>query len=103
MFDLAALYQAGFRHTTCSFGTHLNPTQFEQLTQGLRTVFIALDGDEAGMRAAQHLAERLAERGQPGKRVFWPTTIRPATSRPAYWLRIFGACWMRRSHELETH
>jgi DNA primase len=31
MFDLAVLWQAGFRNTTCSFGTHLTPGQVGQL------------------------------------------------------------------------
>jgi len=31
MFDLAVLWQAGFRHTTCALGTHLTPDQFRQL------------------------------------------------------------------------
>jgi DNA primase len=30
LFDLAVLWQAGFRSTTCGFGTHLTPTQLRQ-------------------------------------------------------------------------
>jgi len=32
LFDLAVLWQAGFRNTTCALGTHLTPHQFHQLT-----------------------------------------------------------------------
>ena len=31
LFDLAVLWQAGFRNTTCAIGTQLTPAQFEQL------------------------------------------------------------------------
>ena len=31
LFDYAVLWQAGFRHVTCSFGTHLNTFQFQHL------------------------------------------------------------------------
>jgi DNA primase len=72
VFDVAALWQAGFPCVTCAFGTHLNQTQWTQLAHGLRTVFIAFDGDEAGQCAAVDLAARLGERGQPCRRVVWP-------------------------------
>ena len=32
LFDLAVLWQAGFRNTTCALGTHLTPSQFHQLS-----------------------------------------------------------------------
>src|SRR5215831_8740068 len=31
LFDLAVLWQAGFRNTTCAIGTHLTPLQLAQL------------------------------------------------------------------------
>src|SRR5262249_47736394 len=31
LFDYAVLWQAGLRNVTCSFGTHLNACQFQQL------------------------------------------------------------------------
>lgn len=62
LFDLAVLWQAGYRNTTCSFGTHLTPAQLRQLshTPG-RRVFLAYDQDEnqAGQRASQALARQL--------------------------------------------
>jgi len=62
LFDLAVLWQAGFRYTTCGFGTHLTPTQLRQLSSPPgRHVFLAYDQDEnrAGQRASQALARQL--------------------------------------------
>lgn len=64
LFDLAALWQAGFRNTTCAIGTQLTPFQFSLLAaQPDRLVYIAFDQDEnrAGQRAAQLLARRLID------------------------------------------
>jgi len=63
LFDLAILWQAGFRNTTCAIGTHLTPSQFSQLAeQPDRRVYIVFDQDEnqAGQRAAHQLQRRLA-------------------------------------------
>lgn len=66
LFDLAVLWQAGFRNTTCSFGTHLTSTQLRQLSHPPgRRVFLAYDQDEnqAGQRASQALARQLRPLG----------------------------------------
>jgi DNA primase len=66
LFDLAVLWQAGFRNTTCAFGTHLTPTQFDQLCAAPgRGVYLVLDHDEnqAGQQAAQQLLRRLENAG----------------------------------------
>jgi DNA primase len=66
LFDLAVLWQAGFRNVTCTLGTHLTPSQFDQLSDRPdRPVCIAFDQDEnqAGQRAAHQLAQRLASAG----------------------------------------
>jgi DNA primase len=63
LFDLAVLWQAGFRNTTCAIGTHLTPSQFHQLSDRLdRLVYLVFDQDEnqAGQQAARSLAQRLA-------------------------------------------
>jgi DNA primase len=70
MFDLAVLWQAGFRNVTSALGTHLNALQFRQLSADdgsgkNRTVYLALDSDDngSGQQAAQCLSQRLrAER-----------------------------------------
>jgi DNA primase len=61
LFDLAVLWQEGFRNTTCAIGTHLTPRQLAQLCENRdRSVYLAFDQDDnqAG-RAAQALAQRL--------------------------------------------
>jgi DNA primase len=66
LFDLAVLWQAGFRNTTCALGTHLTTAQLSQLCEPPgRQVFIVFDQDEnqAGRRAAHQLAQRLAIAG----------------------------------------
>lgn len=70
MFDLAVLWQAGFRNVTSALGIHLNALQFHQLCadQGggkSRTVYLALDSDHngSGQRAAQCLSKRLRVAG----------------------------------------
>ena len=66
LFDLAVLWQAGFRNTTCALGAHLTPEQFQQLTdQPDRSIYIVFDQDEnrAGQQASHQLARRLADTG----------------------------------------
>jgi len=74
MFDLAVLWQAGFRHTTCSLGTHLTPGQFRQLCDHPRTVYLTFDVDAngSGQRAARELAHRLRVQGITTRRVRLP-------------------------------
>ncbi len=74
MFDLAVLWQAGFRHTTCSLGTHLTPGQFLQLCDQPRTVYLTFDADanDSGQQAAQELAHRLRAQGLTARRVLLP-------------------------------
>ena len=66
LFDLAVLWQAGFRNTTCAIGTQLTPAQLAQLAdQPGRSVYIAFDQDEnqAGQKASSQLARRLQDAG----------------------------------------
>jgi DNA primase len=66
LFDLAVLWQAGFRNTTSALGIHPAPAQFDELCDAPdRLVYIAFDQDEhqAGQRAAQALAQRLEGAG----------------------------------------
>ena len=74
MFDLAVLWQAGFRNTTCSLGTHLTPGQFQQLCDRPRTVYLAFDVDNnsSGQHAARELADRLRGQGITTRRVLLP-------------------------------
>jgi DNA primase len=75
LFDLAVLWQAGFRNTTSAIGAHLTPLQFNQLSErSNRLVYIVFDQDEnqAGQRAAHQLAQRLADIGVPGRVIQLP-------------------------------
>jgi DNA primase len=62
LLDLAVLWQAGFRNTTCAIGAQLTPAQLAQFTdQPGRSVYIAFDQDDnqAGQKASHQLAQRL--------------------------------------------
>jgi DNA primase len=74
LFDFAVLWQAGFRHVTCSLGTHLNACQFRQLCDGPRTVYLTFDVDAngSGQQASQWLAHRLRAQGIAARRVLLP-------------------------------
>jgi DNA primase len=66
LFDLAVLWQAGFRNTTCAIGAHLTPAQLAQLgDRPGRLVYLAFDQDanQAGQQAARRLARRLESAG----------------------------------------
>jgi len=74
LFDYAALWHARFHHVTCSFGTHLNTFQFQQLCDRPRTVYLAFDVDAngSGQQASQQLAQRLRAQGIATRRVLLP-------------------------------
>ena len=75
LFDLASLWQAGFRNTTCGIGTHLTPAQCSQLCdQSGRYVYIAFDQDpnHAGQRASRLLAQHLESAGLRARIVALP-------------------------------
>ena len=66
LFDLAVLWQAGFRNTTCAIGTHLTPVQLAQLQdQPGRSIYITFDQDDnqSGQKAAHRLAQCLENAG----------------------------------------
>jgi DNA primase len=74
LFDYAVLWQAGFRHVTCSLGTHLNACQFQQLCDRPRTIYLTFDVDAngSGQQASQQLAHRLRAQGISTRRVLLP-------------------------------
>jgi len=78
LFDLAVLWQAGFRNTTCAFGIHLTPTQFSQLGDSPdRQIFLAFDADPPGQEAASSLAQRLQTAGRSVRLVDLPPGLDP--------------------------
>jgi DNA primase len=75
LFDLAALWQAGFRNTTCAIGTNLSPAQMRQLTSDpARLVYIAFDQDQqqAGQQKADRLGRILQSAGMDTRLVQLP-------------------------------
>ncbi|HEY6372042.1 MAG TPA: CHC2 zinc finger domain-containing protein [Candidatus Sulfotelmatobacter sp.] len=74
LFDYAVLWQAGFRHVTCSLGTHLNACQFQQLCDRPRTIYLTFDVDAngSGQQASEQLARRLRAQGLATRRVLLP-------------------------------
>ena len=80
LFDLAVLWQAGFRNTTCGIGTHLTPPQMAQLSDPPgRSVYIAFDHDEnqAGQQASHRLARHLENAGIRARMVPLPLGYDP--------------------------
>lgn len=75
-FDVAILWQEGFRNATCAFGTHLTQTQIAEISgRPGREVFIAFDSDSngTGQSAARALGRRLRESGLDVRIVSLPT------------------------------
>ena len=75
LFDLAVLWQCGFRNTTCAFGKQLTHVQLAQLCERPdRLVYIAFDQDQnqAGQQAALALARRLQIAGVAARIVRLP-------------------------------
>jgi len=56
-FDLLRLVESGFRHSVASSGTALTPFQARLIKRYTRDVYIAYDGDEAGIKAAIRVAQ----------------------------------------------
>jgi DNA primase len=76
LFDLAVLWQSGFRNTTCALGAHLTPAQLDQLSDPPgRSVYIVLDQDanQAGQQAAQQLAHSLENAAVAARIVHLPS------------------------------
>jgi len=76
LFDVAVLWQQGFRNTTCAIGTHFTPLQFAQICDRRdRAVAIAFDHDDnqAGQKAAQNLGRRLHQAGLTVRIVHLPS------------------------------
>ena len=58
--DVIQLHQAGFTHAVACLGTSVSALQLQLLQrQGMKQLFIALDGDRAGQAATEKLIEQL--------------------------------------------
>lgn len=82
LFDVAALWQAGFPHAVAALGSHLNNQQLTELCQpGERTPYICFDADRngSGQRAARRLSIQLRHAGVEALRVDLPEGHDPAS------------------------
>ncbi len=81
LFDLAALWQAGFDHAVCALGSHLNQTQLEQLCTFRGRIYICFDADRngGGQRAAHRLSVQLRHAGADAFRARLPVGCDPAS------------------------
>jgi DNA primase len=105
LFDLAALWQCGFRNTTCALGAHLTPSQLAQLCdQPGRQIYIAFDQDDnhAGQQASLALASRLQRAGLHPCLVELPAGQDPSSYFAAGATAADFARCLDRAHSLHT-
>jgi DNA primase len=79
MFDVAALWQAGFSQATCGWGAHLNAVQRNQLESFNGAIGIVFDSDPAGYEAAAELTARLRRCGRKARCAWLPDGHDPAS------------------------
>lgn len=82
LFDVAALWQAGFPNTVAALGSHLNNLQLTQLCRmEERVTYICFDADRSGsgQRAARSLSIQLRHAGVEALRVELPCGHDPAS------------------------
>jgi DNA primase len=82
LFDVAALWQAGFPEAVAALGSHLNNWQLSELCQaGTRTIYICFDADRngSGQRSARCLSIQLRHAGVEALRVSLPEGHDPAS------------------------
>ena len=81
LFDVAALWQAGFPNTVAALGSHLDNLQLTQLCRmDERVIYICFDADRngSGQRAARNLSVQLRHAGVEALRVELPCGHDPA-------------------------
>lgn len=82
LFDVAALWQAGFPEAVAALGSHLNHLQLAELCRpGRRRIYLCFDADQngSGPRAARTLSWQLRQAGVEALRVELPCGQDPAS------------------------
>lgn len=80
LFDIAALWQAGFSNGVAALGCYLNRAQLAQLRDGEpRCVYVCLDGDAPGQAAARLMIWKLRRAGVQARRVILPPQHDPSS------------------------
>lgn len=95
LFDLAALWQAGFDNAVAALGSHLNNLQLTQLCRmDERVTYVCFDADRngSGQRAARNLSVQLRHAGVEALRVELPCGHDPA----GFFASGAGACDFQR-------
>ncbi|HUF55918.1 MAG TPA: DNA primase, partial [Thermohalobaculum sp.] len=95
--DVIALAQAGFAHAVAPLGTAVTAEQLQLLWRMADEPVIALDGDEAGARAANRLVDLALPLLAPGKSLRF--CILPEGQDPDDLIRAGGAAVMGRALE----
>lgn len=67
--DVIALHQAGFVASVAPLGTAVTPEHLAQLLRLSQQPILAMDGDEAGIRAAKRIVDLVLPLLEPGKTV----------------------------------
>ncbi|MXZ49905.1 MAG: DNA primase [Rhodobacteraceae bacterium] len=67
--DVIALHQAGFVASVAPLGTAVTPEHLAQLLRMSQQPILAMDGDEAGIRAAKRIVDLVLPLLEPGKTV----------------------------------
>jgi DNA primase len=88
--DTLSLYEAGFHNTVASAGTALTPEQARILARYADRVFVAYDGDAAGISAATRASELLVRMGVKVR-----VAALPAGSDPDSFIREHGSDAMK--------
>jgi len=87
--DVIALHAHGFEEAVAPLGTALAEDHLVQLWRASDRILVALDGDEAGQRAANRVAETALAKLTPGKEILFATL--PKGSDPDDFTRSHGA------------
>ena len=91
--DVIALVAGGFEHAVAPLGTALGETHLDMLWGVAPEVVVALDGDEAGLRASGRVVQLALPKIQPGKEVCF--ALLPKGCDPDDLLRERGAAGLR--------
>ncbi len=93
--DVIALAEAGFAHSVAPLGTAITEDQLRMLWRIADEPLVALDGDDAGLRAAERLVDLALPLLEPGKSLRF--CMMPAGRDPDDVIRSGGAAAMQKA------
>ena len=93
-FDVISSYQAGFKQVVATMGTALTKDQAKLMKAQSQSVIIAYDGDQAGIKAAEHAIPILEQEGLKVEVLVIPEQLDPDDFIKGYgpeaYERLFG-------------